>query len=123
MPPPRTKQEHVSRPAVIGSVLHSDGSLAVLNVQQLIVVNDPLLQQPRVIDVLADVDGPGCVRHIWMSVCGTWRDQILRMYWDGRESPSVECPVGDFFCAGWQEFHQISTLAVCVNPGQGFNCY
>lgn len=45
------------------------------------------------------------------------------MYWDGRESASVECPVGDFFCAGWQEFHQISTLAVCVNPGQGFNCY
>ena len=35
----------------------------------------------------------------------------------------MECPVGDFFCAGWQEYFQVSTLAVCVNPGSAFNCY
>lgn len=86
-------------------------------------VNPYIVLQPGETAVLADMDGPGCIRHIWMAVCGTWRDQILRIYWDGREAPSVECPVGDFFCEGWQEFHQISTLAVCVNPGQGFNCY
>ena len=86
-------------------------------------VNPYIVLQPGETAVLADMDGPGCIRHIWMAVCGTWRDQILRIYWDGREAPSVECPVGDFFCEGWQEFHQVSTLAVCVNPGQGFNCY
>lgn len=86
-------------------------------------VNPYIVLQPGETSVLADMDGPGCIRHIWMAVCGTWRDQILRICWDGREAPSVECPVGDFFCEGWQEFHQISTLAVCVNPGQGFNCY
>lgn len=86
-------------------------------------VNPYIVLQPGETAVLADVEGPGCIRHIWMAVCGTWRDQILRMYWDGHKAPSVECPVGDFFCAGWQEFHQISTLAVCVNPAQGFNCY
>ena len=31
--------------------------------------------------------------------------------------------MGDFFCCGWQEYHQVSTLAVCVNPGSAFNCY
>jgi len=35
----------------------------------------------------------------------------------------VECPVGDFFACGWGEYCQISSLAVCVNPGSAFNCY
>jgi hypothetical protein len=47
----------------------------------------------------------------------------LRIYWDDSENPSVECPVGDFFACGWGEFAQISSLAVCVNPGSAFNCY
>ena len=45
------------------------------------------------------------------------------MYWDESETPAVECPIGDFFCAGWNEYHQVSSLAVCVNPGSAFNCY
>ena len=48
---------------------------------------------------------------------------ILRIYWDDQEQPSVECPVGDFFCSGWNRFAQVSSLAVCVNPGRAFNCY
>lgn len=47
----------------------------------------------------------------------------MRMYWDGMENPSVECPVGDFFACGWGEYAQVSSLAVCVNPGSAFNCY
>ena len=72
---------------------------------------------------IANIQGPGAIQHIWMTPTGKWRDTILRMYWDGQEAPSVECPVGDFFCCGWQEYHQISSLAVCVNPGSAFNCY
>jgi hypothetical protein len=45
------------------------------------------------------------------------------MYWDGSETPSVECPVGDFFANGWGEFAQVNSLPVCVNPGSGFNSY
>jgi len=37
--------------------------------------------------------------------------------------PSVECPAGDFFARGWGQYVQISSLAVCVNPGSAFNCY
>jgi hypothetical protein len=31
--------------------------------------------------------------------------------------------VGDFFAAGWGKYAQISSLAVCVNPGSALNCY
>ena len=72
---------------------------------------------------LADVDGPGAIQQIWMTPTGHWRFSILRIYWDGQEYPSVECPVGDFFACGWQKYAQVSSLAVCVNPGSAFNCY
>ncbi len=72
---------------------------------------------------LADIEGPGIIRHIWMTPTGKWRNSILRMYWDGQENPSVESPVGDFFCMGWQKFDPLSSLAVCVNVASGFNCY
>jgi len=73
--------------------------------------------------VLADIAGPGAIQHIWMTPTGTWRFSILRIYWDDQEHPSVECPIGDFFAAGWGKYAQISSLAVCVNPGSAFNCY
>ncbi|HOD83763.1 MAG TPA: DUF2961 domain-containing protein [Phycisphaerae bacterium] len=72
---------------------------------------------------LADIKGSGAIQQIWMTPTGDWRKSILRMYWDDQESPSVECPVGDFFCMGWCKFTPLQSLAVCVNPGSAFNCY
>lgn len=72
---------------------------------------------------LADIDGPGAIQQIWMTPTGNWRFSILRIYWDGQEHPSVECPLGDFFASGWGKFSQLTSLAVCVNPGSAFNCY
>jgi hypothetical protein len=42
---------------------------------------------------------------------------VFRFYWDGQEQPSVECPLGDFFAAGWGGFSwsghtQVSSLPV-----------
>jgi len=73
--------------------------------------------------VLADIEGPGAIQQIWMTPTGTWRFSILRIYWDDSPLPAVECPVGDFFASGWGKFAQVSSLAVCVNPGSAFNCY
>lgn len=73
--------------------------------------------------VLAEINGPGAIQQIWMTPTGNWRWSILRMYWDDEPTPSVECPVGDFFACGWGKYAQISSLAVCVNPGSAFNCY
>ncbi|MDR1146096.1 MAG: DUF2961 domain-containing protein [Verrucomicrobiales bacterium] len=72
---------------------------------------------------LADITGSGVVQQIWMTPTGNWRYSILRFYWDDAETPSVECPVGDFFANGWGEFAPVVSLPVCVNPGSAFNCY
>ena len=72
---------------------------------------------------VADIQGPGAIQQIWMTPTGHWRFAILRIYWDDQTAPSVECPVGDFFACGWGKHAQVSSLAVCVNPGSAFNCY
>jgi hypothetical protein len=72
---------------------------------------------------VADITGPGAIQHIWLTPTGHWRFSILRFYWDGETSPSVEVPVGDFFAAGWGRYGQVSSLAVAVNPGSAFNSY
>ena len=62
--------------------------------------------QPGQTLVLADIPGAGCVNHIWFTIWHEeklWpRKMVLRIYWDGEESPSVECPVGDFFGTGYR---------------------
>ena len=73
---------------------------------------------------LADIEGQGAIQQIWMTLArGKWRHTILRGYWDDEEHPSIECPAGDFFACGWEQYAQVSSLAVCVNPGRAFNCY
>ena len=72
---------------------------------------------------IAEIDGPGAIQHIWMTPTGNWRYSILRFYWDDEVNPSVEVPVGDFFCMGWGKFAPVTSLAVVVNPGSGLNCY
>jgi len=72
---------------------------------------------------MADIEGPGTIEQIWLTPTGNWRFSILRIYWDDQQHPSVECPVGDFFACGWGQYAQVSSLAVCVNPGSAFNCY
>ena len=73
---------------------------------------------------LMDVAGPGVIQHIWITVePKRLRDLILRMYWDGEESPSVEVPVGDFFCNGWCTRTNILALPINVNPSGGMNSY
>jgi hypothetical protein len=72
---------------------------------------------------IAEMDGPGSIQHIWMTPTGNWRYTIIRIYWDDETTPSVEAPVGDFFCMGWGKYSPLQSLAVCVNPGSAFNCY
>ena len=86
-------------------------------------VNPYRVIEPDETMVLAEVSGSGAIKHIWLTSTGTWRKQILRFYWDGSDVPAVECPLCDFFACGWQQYAQINSLAVCVNPGSAFNCY
>lgn len=45
------------------------------------------------------------------------------MYWDDEEDPSVECPLGDFFCCGFGVSYQVNSVPIAVNPTRGFNSY
>jgi Protein of unknown function (DUF2961) len=53
---------------------------------------------------IMDVEGSGVVQQIWMTPTGNWRFSIIRVYWDGSEQASIECPAGDFFACGWGKF-------------------
>lgn len=86
-------------------------------------VNPYIRIKPGETFTLAEIDGMGAIQHIWMTPTGNWRFSILRIYWDDEPEPSVECPVGDFFGMGWNEYAPLNSLAVCVNPGSAFNCY
>jgi hypothetical protein len=86
-------------------------------------VSPSVVIQPGEIFEMADIEGPGMIEQIWLTPTGNWRFSILRVYWDDQDIPSVECPVGDFFACGWGKYCQISSLAVCVNPGSAFNAY
>ncbi len=72
---------------------------------------------------IAEIEGPGAIQHIWMTPTGVWRWSIIRIYWDDEKTPSVECPIADFFCMGWNEYAPVVSMPVCVNPGSAFNCY
>lgn len=76
---------------------------------------------------LADIDAPGQITHIWLTVdekttdadCFILRDLILRMYWDGETEPSVECPLGDFFCCGFGRAAIVTSGPVVALPSRG----
>src|SRR4051794_18343774 len=79
---------------------------------------------PRELRTLAEIEGPGAIQHIWNTVAPQrWRQLVFRIYWDGEETPSVETPLGDFFCSGWCQRCNISSLPIAVNPAGGFNSY
>lgn len=74
--------------------------------------------------VLAEITGPGAIQHMWMTTFPShWRNLILRFYWDDEETPSVEVPIGDFFCNGWCERSNVNSMPISVNPAGGFNSY
>ncbi len=80
--------------------------------------------------VLADIAGSGAIKTVWMTGC-LGRDYILRIYWDDQKTPSVECPLPDFFGCGWQDaenkipmpYAPIDSAMISVNPCNGFNSY
>src|ERR671934_2522783 len=85
--------------------------------------------RPRERAVLADIDTPGVVRHIWMTIACRERDYlrkiVLRAWWDGEERPSIEVPIGDFFGIGHAQMRNFWSLPLQMSPedGKGFNCW
>ena len=74
---------------------------------------------------MGEINGPGVIQQIWMTPAPLDKTQlyILRFYWDGETTPSVEVPMSHFFACGWGKYAQINSLPICVNPGSAFNSY
>ena len=89
--------------------------------------NPYIFIQPGETAVLAEAEGPGIINHIWMTNARDNNDneQVLRFYWDDETEPSVEVPLGDFFCNAWGHKNQksINSAAIVVNPLNGFNSF
>ncbi|WP_203226899.1 glycoside hydrolase family 172 protein [Confluentibacter flavum] len=73
---------------------------------------------------LCDIKGTGIINHIWITISPTAdemsrNDVVLRMYWDGSETPSVESPIGAFFGQGWEESYDFSSLPLSAGPKNG----
>jgi hypothetical protein len=78
---------------------------------------------------IAEIQGAGCVKHIWMTMSSPEpafaRKLVLRAWWDGEPRPSIECPIGDFFGIGHAIIKEFWSLPLQMSPsnGRGFNCW
>lgn len=78
---------------------------------------------------MANLEGPGKIVHWWCTIAAEElqmfnRMIVLRFYWDGESTPSVEAPIGDFFGAGHgMEADCISLPITSVHNGTGRNCW
>jgi len=85
---------------------------------------------------LANLAGPGIIRHLWFTarldnaeqVVKFHRGVVLKMYWDGEDTPSVEVPFGDFFAVGHGVQRPFQSAVFSMTPYEdntlaGFNGY
>lgn len=76
---------------------------------------------------LLDDTGPGIVTHIWITIASGekyhLKKLVLRAYWDGEATPSVETPVGDFFGLGLGQYVLYQSLPLQVAPDNALNAF
>jgi hypothetical protein len=76
---------------------------------------------------LLDTDGPGEVTHVWMTIASAemfhLKKLVLRMYWDGERTPSVETPVGDFFGLGLGDYFLYQSAPLAVGADKALNSF
>jgi len=76
---------------------------------------------------LLDESGPGLISHIWITVASAdpqhLKALVLRMYWDGEASPSVETPLGDFFGLGLGDYFRYQSIPLSVASDKALNCF
>jgi hypothetical protein len=107
-----------------GMAVEGTGQYAARELGQGWKVSPSINLAPHATVTLADIEGPGAIQHFWLTVHPQWwRRIVLRLFWDDEDTPSVEVPLGDFFCNGWCVRCNVASLPVAVNPAGGFNSY
>ncbi len=89
---------------------------------------DSRLISPGETLVLADLEGPGIIRHLWNTSASlnpySARALVIRIYWDNAEKPSVEVPLGDFFGVGQGANVDFQSYPVNTSShGRSRNCF
>ncbi len=83
--------------------------------------------EPGATLTLLDTDGPGTISHIWFTIATTenyhLKKIVLRIYWDGEATPSVETPVGDFFGLGLGVYNSWQSQMLSVGNDKAMNSY
>ncbi|MCG2462376.1 DUF2961 domain-containing protein [Flavobacteriaceae bacterium F89] len=81
--------------------------------------------QPGETRTIGDVEGPGIFKHIWFTIATNEENHlkkiVLRMYWDGEETPSVEAPIGDFFGLGLGRYFLYESKFLSIGSQKALN--
>jgi hypothetical protein len=74
-----------------------------------------------------DENGPGVITHIWFTIATDesfhLKKLVLRVYWDGEPTPSVEAPIGDFFGLGMGQYFLYQSTPLSVAPDKALNSF
>jgi hypothetical protein len=89
--------------------------------------NDARRIAPGATLTVLNTDGPGTISHIWFTIADNepynLKRIVLRMYWDGETSPSVETPIGDFFGLGLGTYYNWQSEMLSVGSVKALNCF
>jgi len=74
-----------------------------------------------------DDSGPGAITHIWFTIASDesfhLKKLVVRIYWDGESTPSVEAPIGDFFGLGLGDYFLYQSVPLQVAPDKALNSF
>src|ERR1035437_2982561 len=89
--------------------------------------NDAVPVEPGQSATMLEVTGAGVVTHIWVTINSQdsmhLKNLVLRAWWDGEATPSVEVPIGDFFGLGLGEYFVYQSALTAVAPMKALNAY
>jgi hypothetical protein len=76
---------------------------------------------------LGEVNGPGVITHMWFTISSgdRWhlKNIVLRIYWDGETTPSVEVPIGDFFGLNLGRYFMWESAPLSVGSQKALNSF
>jgi Protein of unknown function (DUF2961) len=88
---------------------------------------DSVPVEPGQTATLLDIKGAGVITHVWFTIASPdqhhLKNLVLRAWWDGESSPSVEAPIGDFFGLGLGEYFTYESALLTVAPVKALNSY
>src|SRR5689334_19022783 len=76
---------------------------------------------------IGNVTGPGIIKHMWFTIASNEHNHlkkiVIRIYWEGNSTPSVEAPIGDFFGLGLSKYFLYESKYLSVGSQRALNCY